>query len=435
MALTGRIAFTALLGVLVVLAAAVVRAPAASLALLAFDAALVTCAITDLVRAAPVRPLRLIRSGDTMVRLGETVATTLTIENPGRRLRGVIRDAWPPSAGAQQRRIHIDVPAGGRCVVTTALTPTRRGDRHAAVTTVRSYGPLRLAARQGRHEVPGAVRVLPPFTSRRHLPELLARLHELDGRHRSLHRGQGSEFDSLREYVIGDDVRSIDWRATARQSDVVVRTWRPERDRRLLIVLDTGRTSAGRVAGVPRLEAAMDAALLLAALAARAGDRVDLIAFDRRIRARTTGATRAQVLPALVQAMAPVEAELIESDWTAMASAILSHTRRRCLLVLLTELNAAALEEGLMPRLPALTARHLILLAAVADPRIGEMAAGRGDPAAVYDAAAAERARAQRAGLAAALRRHGVLVVDAPPSRLAAALAESYLALKAAGRL
>jgi uncharacterized protein (DUF58 family) len=162
---------------------------------------------------------------------------------------------------------------------------------------------------------------------------------------------------------------------------------------------------------------------------------VDLIAFDRRIRARTTGATRAQVLPALVQAMAPVEAELIESDWTAMASAILSHTRRRCLLVLLTELNAAALEEGLMPRLPALTARHLILLAAVADPRIGEMAAGRGDPAAVYDAAAAERARAQRAGLAAALRRHGVLVVDAPPSRLAAALAESYLALKAAGRL
>ena len=79
-------------------------------------------------------------------------------------------------------------------------------------------------------------------------------------------RGQGTEFDSLREYVLGDDVRSIDWRATARRSDVVVRTWRPERDRQVVLVLDTGRTSAGRVGGAPRLESALDAALLLAAL-------------------------------------------------------------------------------------------------------------------------------------------------------------------------
>ena len=103
-------------------------------------------------------------------------------------------------------------------------------------------------------------------------------------------RGQGTEFDSLREYVVGDDVRSIDWRATARRADVVVRTWRPERDRRVVIVLDTGRTSAGRVGvdptasdpgGWPRLDWSMDAALLLAALASRAGDHVDFLAHDR----------------------------------------------------------------------------------------------------------------------------------------------------------
>ena len=105
-------------------------------------------------------------------------------------------------------------------------------------------------------------------------------------------RGQGTEFDSLREYVVGDDVRSIDWRATARRDAVVVRTWQPERDRRLILVLDTGRTSAGRVGDAPRLDAAMDAALLLAALAARAGDRVDLLAGDRRVRARVVGASR-----------------------------------------------------------------------------------------------------------------------------------------------
>ena len=95
--------------------------------------------------------------------------------------------------------------------------------------------------------MPWQIRILPPFLSRKHLPSRLAKLRELEGMTPVLIRGQGTEFDSLREYVVGDDVRSIDWRATARRADVVVRTWRPERDRRVVIVLDTGRTSAGRV--------------------------------------------------------------------------------------------------------------------------------------------------------------------------------------------
>jgi len=434
-ALTGRVALAGLLGAAAVLVAAAVAPPAALLVLLVFDGALIACAAADLALAARVRPLRIARSGDELVRLGETATVTLTIENPGRRMRGELRDAWPPSAGARPRRVPIDIPPGGRSRVSTTLTPVRRGDKKAAVVTVRSFGPLRLAARQGRHEVPWTVRVIPPFGSRRHLPEKLARLRELDGQHRSLRRGQGSEFDSLREYVIGDDVRSIDWRSTARRAEVVVRTWRPERDRRLLIVLDAGRMSAGRVGDTPRLDCAMDAALLLAALAARAGDRVDLLAFDRRIRARVKGAARAQVLPAMVAAMAGLEPELIESDWAGMVGAVLGLARRRCLVVLLTELNEAAIEEGLLPNLSALTTRHLVVLAAVADPRTGEMAAGRSDAAHVYDAAAAARARAQRSHVSATLGRRGVQVVDAPPDRLPSALADTYLALKAAGRL
>ncbi len=148
----------------------------------------------------------------------------------------------------------------------------------------------------GRRHIgcPWQIRILPPFLSRKHLPSRLAKLRELEGMVPVLIRGQGTEFDSLREYVIGDDVRSIDWRATARRADVVVRTWRPERDRRVVIVLDTGRTSAGRVGvdptkadpgGWPRLDWSMDAALLLAALASRAGDHVDFLAHDRVSRA------------------------------------------------------------------------------------------------------------------------------------------------------
>ena len=128
----------------------------------------------------------------------------------------------------------------------TRLHPVRRGDLHCATLAVRAIGPLGLAGRQRSMAAAAGVRVLPPFLSRKHLPSRLARLRDIDGQIPVLVRGQGTEFDSLREYVPGDDVRSIDWRATARRADVVVRTWRPERDRRVVIVLDTGRTSAGR---------------------------------------------------------------------------------------------------------------------------------------------------------------------------------------------
>jgi uncharacterized protein (DUF58 family) len=375
------------------------------------------------------------RAGDTRIMLGERGATTLTITNPGRRtVRGLLRDAWQPSLGGTSRA-EIMIPAGGHATVTTTMAPTRRGDKPAGKVTVRSVGPLGLAARQASRAVPWTVRVLPPFLSRKHLPEKLARLRQLDGQHRSLIRGQGSEFDSLREYVVGDDVRSIDWRSSARRSDVVVRTWRPERDRRVVLVLDTGRTSAGRVAGVPRLDAAMDAALLLAALASRAGDRVDLLAIDRRVRARVVGASRTEVLPRMTDAMALVDSELAESDGDLMASTLLATARQRCLVVLLTDLNSAALELGLLPRLALLVRRYQVVVAATADPRLAELAAARGDAPAVYQAAAAERARAERARVAALLTRRGVEVIDAPPDRLPSALADAYLTLKAAGRL
>jgi uncharacterized protein (DUF58 family) len=324
------------------------------------------------------------------------------------------------------------------------LRPIRRGDQQSAAVTARSIGPLGLAGRQKSRPVPGQVRVLPPFLSRKHLPSRLARLREIDGLLPTLTRGQGTEFDSLREYVVGDDVRSIDWRATARRADVVVRTWRPERDRRVVIVLDTGRTSAGRVGvdptaadpgGWPRLDWSMDAALLLAALASRAGDHVDFLAHDRTTQAGVFGASRTELLGRLVDAMAPLNPALIESDATAMVSAVMRRTRRRALVVLMTDLNASALDEGLLPVLPRLSARHHVIVAAVTDPRIDQLTVGRSDAAAVYDAAAAERSRNERWAIASRLRHNGVEVVDALPTELAPALADRYLAMKATGRL
>ncbi|MDX3458233.1 DUF58 domain-containing protein [Streptomyces sp. ME02-8801-2C] len=436
MPLTGRAALVAALGSL-----PIGLLDPSWTGLLAVNGPLAIACACDYALAAPVRRLSLTRSGDTSARLGESADVTLTVTNPSRRLlRARLRDAWPPSSWesgteVEASRHRLTVPAGERRRATTRLRPTRRGDRQADRVTVRSYGPLGLFARQGSHHVPWTVRVLPPFTSRKHLPSKLARLRELDGRTSVLTRGEGTEFDSLREYVPGDDTRSIDWRATARQSTVAVRTWRPERDRHILLVLDTGRTSAGRVGDVPRLDASMDAALLLAALASRAGDRVDLLAYDRRVRALVQGRAAADVLPSLVNAMATLEPELIETDARSLAATTLRTAPRRSLIVLLTSLDTAPIEEGLLPVLPQLTQRHTVLVASVADPHIAKMAASRGNTEAVYEAAAAAQAQTERQRTAEQLRRHGVTIVDATPNDLAPALADAYLALKAAGRL
>ncbi|MFC9301606.1 DUF58 domain-containing protein [Streptomyces albidoflavus] len=435
MALTGRTALLAALGSL-----PVALLEPSWLGVAAVNSPLAVAMMCDYALAAPVRKLRFTRSGDTHVRQGEMAETSLQLTNTSSRpLRALLRDAWPPSNAVpgvtDAARHRVDVPAGGTRELHTQLRPTRRGEAVAHSVTVRSYGPLGLVSRQATHRVPGSLRVLPPFHSRRLLAAKTARLRELDGRTSALGRGEGTEFDSLRRYVPGDDTRSIDWRATARRSEVAVRTWRPERDRRVLIVLDTGRTSAGRVGDAPRLDAAMDAALLLAALASRAGDRVDLLAFDRELRAQVRGRAAPQLLPALVDSLASLEPQLVETDARGLAAEILRSTPRRALVVLLTTLDTTPVEEGLLPVLDRLTDRHTLLVASVADPRLAEMAAARGTVEKVYQAAAGHKAQAERDRTAGLLRRRGVTVVDAPPADLASALADAYLSAKAAGKL
>ena len=392
--------------------------------------------VLDLALCASPAAVRVRRDGDTSVRLGEQAHTELLLTNLGRRdLASTVRDAWTPSAGARGGVQRVRIPARQRRRLELTLQPTRRGDRRAGPVVIRALGPLGLAGRQAQHEAPWTIRALPPFSARKHLPSRLARLRELDGRATILQRGQGTEFDSLREYVPGDDVRSIDWRGTARSSTVVVRTWRPERDRHVLIVLDSGRTSAGRVGDQPKLDHAMDAALLLAALASRAGDRVDLLVADRELRASVLRASAAEILPAFVNAMATIEPVLVETDHRELVTEIATRVTQRSLVVILTGLDAAAITEGLVPVLGPLRRKHKIVLAAVSDPRVDELSAGRDDVGQVYAAAAAEVDRMRRGRTVRTLRNLGVTVVQAPPDTFAPELADHYLALKKAGQL
>lgn len=394
----------------------------------------VVAALGDAALAADPRALSLERGARQRVLLGQGVETELWVHNTGaRRLRGLLRDAWQPTAGASPERLQLDVPAGERRRLVVPLLPRRRGELRSEFVVVRAHGPLNLAGRQRTLTSLGSVRVLPPFTSRRHLPSRLARLRELDGNTSVQMRGQGTEFDSLREYVRGDDVRSIDWRATARSTTTMLRTWRPERDRHVVIVVDTGRTSAARVADGVRLDATMETALLLAALATRAGDHTHLLMFDRVTRARVTKVDGPALLPALVDAMAPVEPQLIDTDWDAAIAQVRLLTSRPSLVVLLTAQDAADAARGFLGSLPALTQRAHVLVGTVTTEPVDPVE--RPDAADVYRAAAGARTARDAATVATAIGRAGAEAIADTPELLPPRLADRYLALKAAGRL
>lgn len=442
MAISGRVPLLLLLGLV-----AVVLRPFPSTVALWLLGVLVLAGIDLLLSPSP-RSVAITRRQPGTVRLGDPATAGLDLVNAGARgLHLQVRDAWQPSAGASTHRHRRRLPAGEQLHLTTPLLPRRRGDLRAQGVTVRSWGPLGMAARQQTYDVPGSVRALPPFESRKHLPSRLARLRDLDGRAAIRVRGQGTEFDSLREYVRGDDVRSIDWRASARTPHVVVRTWQPERDRRVVIVLDTSRTSAGRVArtagaedaeGMPRLDAAMDAALLLGALASRAGDRIDFLAGDRRVRARQRILGARDVAVRLQEQMADLDPVLAEADWDALAGAVQGFGRQRALVVLLTALEPSAISDGLLPVLPVLTRHHRVVVASVRDPELNRLATVGDDAPGiddVYGAAAAEHELERRTRMRDVLARLGVDVVDADAAQLPPALADHYLHLKAQGLL
>ncbi len=416
---------------------------------LAWVLVIVLAAALDLLLAADLRSVHVDRRMPRLARRDTTADGTLVLANDGTRtLRALVRDMWEPSAGQAPRRITMTVPGGERRTARMRFTPFRRGRRRTSGVAVRAFGPLGLAARQRVIAAPAELVVTPPFRSRRHLPSRLARLRELDGETTLQLRGHGTEFDSLRDYVRGDDVRSIDWRATARRQDLVVRTWRPERDRRVIVVVDAGRAGAGRVGDEPRLDTFIEAALLVGALAAAAGDRVDLAVVDDGVRGRVHGATRADVVQRFGETLALAEPGLAATDWAAVPALVDSVTTQRSLVVLATSLDSVGASGDLLTVLPALARRHAVVVTAVDDPAVALMARGPGgderDGRApgllsagrdVYRRAAAERSLLDAEGVADVARRAGVEVVRGTPEQVPPLVADAYLRAKAAGRL
>jgi uncharacterized protein (DUF58 family) len=355
----------------------------------------------------------------------------------GRALRVRLADELAPSLAATTRRARLVVPAHGRAAAATAIRPTRRGRFTPTELTVRVQGPLGLASRQARRELPGTLRVYPPFKSRDEAELRINKARILEVGLRSAQgRGGGTEFDSLREYGVDDEFRRMDWAATARAGKAIVRTYRAERNQTVLLLLDAGRTMAGRVEEVPRLDHAMDAVMMLTAVATRLGDRAGLVAFDSEVRAAVNPGHSRDQLARVTEAMYRLEPKLVESDYRGAFAETLVRFRRRAMLVVFTELAEQAVTETLLPALPLIARNHLVVVASVTDPEITTWA--RSTPAeagATYRKAAATAALEARRQTVARLRGLGAVVVDAGPGRLAPELADAYLRVKATGRL
>lgn len=397
---------------------------------------IVIAGLVDFFLAPPPRLVHLQRTPGPMVRLGDPTNCTLTLINDSpKRLRIAVRDAWPPSAGATTTRSSFVLASGADTQTVTELLPVRRGALHADKVTIRSRSTLGLITRQKSFDVPAIVRVLPPFISRRELPSKTQKLRELDGRSAVMIRGMGTEFDSLRDYVDGDDVRSIDWRASARAQDLVVKTWRPERDRRVVIVVDSSRLAARRCGDGTVFDAALESALLLTALASGAGDRVDVIVADARIRAIASSHRSKDPVHDLSVALTTVHPELYDADWEQISSTVLATSRQQALVVLVTALEEGSVSDEILPVLPTLMARHRVVLASVEDPGLAELAANREDADEIFTAAAAESELLTSKSLQTRLRGAGVASVEAAPDDLPGALADLYINLKATGKL
>ena len=399
---------------------------------------LLAVALSDALVAVDPGQLHVERELPPVLVLRTTGEVRWTLRNPSdRRLTVSLADELAPSLAASTRRLRGTLPPGARLVGSATLTPSRRGRFEVIDIVVRVDGPLGLGSRQRTLRVPAVLRVHPVFASRAEAELRINRARILEvGLRSAKGRGGGTEFDQLREYGVDDEVRRIDWAATARAGKAMVRTYRAERNQTVLLLLDNGRVMAGRVADVPRVEHAMDALMCLTTVATRLGDRCGLVVFDREVRSVLPAHAGREQLGRVAEAMYALEPVLAESDYRGAFAQALARFKRRSLIVLFTDLVEQAVGESLLPALPLLVRHHLVIIAAVRDPDVtGWAVHAPEDSDDAYRAAAATAALAERDRTVARLRGMGAVVVDAPAGELAPRLADTYLDLKARGSL
>jgi uncharacterized protein (DUF58 family) len=403
-------------------------------ALALWDVAILAIWIWDLRRLPRPAQLGVHRVWATPPQLGVEAKVTIELQNSGG-LPVIVQvfDDAPVSFRPGTSELEITAPIDRKTgMAQYTVRPSERGDARFGGIYLRYQSALRVAERWAIAPLNQTVRVYPNLDESKQDTIYLIRSRQIamEKRHQQ-QRGQGREFESLREYREGDEWRDICWSATARRGKVISKSYRIERSQTVWLVLDAGRLLRTRVLGLSKLDYAAGAALSLAQVALYSGDRVAMLAYGRRVQQRLPAGRGASHVRALLGGLAQVKGEELEADHQRAAEALLTFQKRRSLVVWLTDLSETATTPEVIESASRLAHRHLVLFTVIGQPELRELLRDRPEtPREMFHHVAAQEIVQRRDVLLRTLRQQGALTFEVDPARLSSAIVNQYLSAK-----
>jgi len=349
-----------------------------------------------------------------------------------------ILDELPLELGGDLLIDDIGLVRGAAVEVARDRIPQRRGIHKLGKTLIlwRSrLGLFRIRAEVSRQ---GTVAVLPPASAPQHKSALTQRsLREELGIRPRPARGEGTEFESLREYVAGDDPRHVDWHASARRGRLIVRQHQTERHHTVMIAIDTGRLMAGRIEATSKLDWAIDCAIALARASREYGDRVGLLAFDQQLRVFARPKAGFSGIGGIVSATLALSPFPFEPNYRVLVETLARYQKRRALIVVLTDFVEGSASRELEQYLGILAHRHLVMLVAMRDRMLAEL--DQREPGItrerLYRRLALQDLATEREAALARIAAFGAQTLDLDPARITAPVLNRYLAIRQAALL
>jgi len=406
---------------------------------LGYDMLLLVLALVD-ARTSRLPPtVRISREFDGRFAVGSETEVRIEVENnTPHALTLDVKDEYPPQMKLNGLRVGKLYVEGQRSMALVyGLTPPKRGRFEFGRIVVRFLSRFRLVWREVQIGEPEFIKVYPNLRRAREAELKALGARSLVASHRKTSwRGEGREFESLRDYVRGDEMRHISWTATARRGRLTTRQYQIERDQNVLIALDSGRLMTARIETETKLDSAVHAALALMSAAARAGDNSGLVIFGRRVQSYLPPGRGREQMDAALEAMYPIEPEMIEPSYRRAFEFIAANTKRRSLVVLLTDLVDEEGSRELLNSLRLLRPRHLPLVVTIADRDLKAVVReAPNDVADLFTQSVAEEIIHQREAALRLVESQGGLALDVTAAALAPALLEKYLQVKERGLL
>jgi uncharacterized protein (DUF58 family) len=399
---------------------------------------LLTCAVLADVVLIPRDALRIKRSVSPTLRQAQAFQVELTFFNQSETAFGFQVVDSPPIEFTGPAHLNVGRLAPKQETAQTyALKSFQRGSFSFGAVFYRITGPLGLIERQGKVDLPQQVQVLPDMTGEGSRDFQLALAGAIQsGRRKSSLRGEGREFESLREHQRDDDFRHIDWKASAKRGKLISRQYETERDQRLMILLDTGRLMSPKIGDYRKLDYAINAAVHLAQIALHKGDLVGYAIFNDEMRSFAEPKKGQAQMSHLVRNLTPLEATRLESDYAAVFHHVLRRCSRRTLIVCFTDLGDAHSANSLLEAALPLMPRHLPVIVTVSNSEV--LAVTRKVPEnefEVYRHVAAMEIWNDYQRTLLGLRSRGVATVSVPAQELTTAAINEYLRIKETARL